>query len=389
MQPASGARDLNPRQVEINHLIATKLASVYNSWGYEEVAPPNIERIETLMAGDAISNKDIVKVVADDSLGLRPELTTSIARAASTRLINRPRPLRLWTQGTVFESKEYIAIGSYIEESLQTGVELFGIKDINAEIELLSLLLDCLKSLQLDDYLKPTLLIGHKKIMDLILNRFDKSKRKEIKSILSNYDKLSINKLMIGEDLKNEIHRVNEIRGEPNSVLDELQNIYGDNEIIRELSKLFKIITPISINYNVEIQLDPTFQANYDLYNGIIFQLVCNQTHNNIVIAKGGRYDKIIETFNDIKNENAGLGFTFDIDKTRDIFQEDQIRSTPKNKVLIAFSKNRNIKDALEIQRDLHLNGQIAVIELSECENRNTAMELLLQRKFNKLEWLD
>tara|TARA_Y100001968_G_C19085130_1_gene584904 strand:+ start:193 stop:684 length:492 start_codon:yes stop_codon:yes gene_type:complete len=142
LQPAKGARDLNPKQVEINHLIASKLSNVFKLWGYEEVSPPNIERLPTLMAGDAISNKDILKVVADEPLGLRPEMTTSIARAASTRLINRPRPLRLWANGTIFKNNAAIEGGTNIEENQQSGVELFGIKSINAEIELLSLLLD-------------------------------------------------------------------------------------------------------------------------------------------------------------------------------------------------------------------------------------------------------
>ena len=86
LQPAAGARDLNPQQVESNQNLSKRLAQVYNLWGYEEVSPPRIERLETLMAGGAIESSDIVKLVADEPLGLRPEMTVSIARAACTRL---------------------------------------------------------------------------------------------------------------------------------------------------------------------------------------------------------------------------------------------------------------------------------------------------------------
>ena len=121
LQPASGARDLNPKQVETNHLLSKKLAEVYRLWGYEEVSPPRVERLETLMAGGAIESNDIVKLVADEPLGLRPEMTASIARAACTRLAERPRPLRLTATGTVFESRESIEGGICIEENLQCG----------------------------------------------------------------------------------------------------------------------------------------------------------------------------------------------------------------------------------------------------------------------------
>ena len=103
LQPASGVRDLNPQQVQRNQELRETLAGVFRLWGFEEVTPPRIERMDTLKAGGAIDSRDIVRLVADEPLGLRPELTASIARAACTRLQERHRPLRLWSCGTVFE----------------------------------------------------------------------------------------------------------------------------------------------------------------------------------------------------------------------------------------------------------------------------------------------
>ena len=48
LQPAAGARDLNPREVESNRWLCEQLAQVYRLWGYAEVAPPAVERLETL-----------------------------------------------------------------------------------------------------------------------------------------------------------------------------------------------------------------------------------------------------------------------------------------------------------------------------------------------------
>ena len=75
--------------------------------------------MKTLMAGGAIASRDIVRLVADDPLGLRPEMTASIARAACTRLATRPRPMRLWASGTVFRSRAADEGGQCIEENLQ------------------------------------------------------------------------------------------------------------------------------------------------------------------------------------------------------------------------------------------------------------------------------
>ena len=105
LQSVSNTRDLNPHQVETNHLITNCLSMVYRRWGYIEIESPRIEHIDTLRAGGAINSKEIVKLVADEPLGLRPEMTASIARAATTRMANRERPLRLWASGTVYKSK--------------------------------------------------------------------------------------------------------------------------------------------------------------------------------------------------------------------------------------------------------------------------------------------
>ena len=104
LQPAAGARDLNPREVDGNRWLCDQLAEVYRLWGYAEVSPPAVERLETLEAGGGINDRELVRLAADEPLGLRPEMTASIARAACTRLASRPRPLRLWSSGTVGQS---------------------------------------------------------------------------------------------------------------------------------------------------------------------------------------------------------------------------------------------------------------------------------------------
>ena len=103
MQAASGARDLNPEQVKSNYLIASKLSSLYHLWGYEQISPPHLERIETLMAAGGISTNEILKIVADEPIGLRPEMTASIVRASSTRFKKFDRPLRFCTTGNSFK----------------------------------------------------------------------------------------------------------------------------------------------------------------------------------------------------------------------------------------------------------------------------------------------
>ena len=389
MQPVSGARDLNPQQVEINHLVSNKLSTVFKLWGYEEISPPYIERLETLMAGDAIANKDILKVVADEPLGLRPEMTASISRVASTRLKGRPRPLRLWTKGTIFKNKKSGDEGINIEENEQIGIELFGVKSISAEIELLSLLLESLKTLNISKTLQPTLLIGHTELMQLILSRYESKNRNEIKNLLINLDQIGINNFISDKNIKVELSKVNKCRGLPKDVLTELSQIYGNVEIIQKVNDLLKIIEPISNKYDIKIQLDPTFQPNFELYNGFIFQLTCKKPNNHVVIAKGGRYDKIVSIFSSDNENNSGVGFSFSIDNIRELINDLNLSPNYTERVLIAYSKKNSLDKALQKQREFHRNGLIALLELEPCNDKTKALELLEIRNCDNLEWLD
>lgn len=69
LQPAAGARDLNPREVESNRWLCEQLAQVYRLWGYAEVSPPAVERLETLAAGGGINQLELVRLAAAEPWG--------------------------------------------------------------------------------------------------------------------------------------------------------------------------------------------------------------------------------------------------------------------------------------------------------------------------------
>jgi len=170
LQPAAGARDLHPRQVDRNRQLCQRLAAVYRQWGYQEVAPPMVERLDTLEAGGGIAEREVMRLTAEEPLGLRPELTASIARAACTRLADRPRPLRLWAEGSTFRSFTGDGGGQRLSERLQSGVELLGVRSAAADAELMALLLACSETLGLQASHQPRLLVGHHGVLSALLD---------------------------------------------------------------------------------------------------------------------------------------------------------------------------------------------------------------------------
>jgi ATP phosphoribosyltransferase regulatory subunit len=389
LQPAAGARDLNPRQVETNRNLTERLARVFRLWGYDEVSPPRVERMKTLMAGGAIASRDIVRLVADDPLGLRPEMTASIARAACTRLATRPRPMRLWASGTVFRSRAADEGGQCIEENLQSGVELFGVAAIEAELELLSLLMASIAALKLGRLMQPRLLLGHTQLMELILSPYAGPKRDAVRSALIHFDRLAVETMELLPNQRQTLLALMECRGTPTDVLQQLQQLFGQQPVFDDLDRLCSLLSKTALEQEVVLQLDPTFQPQFELYTGLVFQLVCNGRSAPEVLARGGRYDELVQRCGAPPNQAFGAGFSLAIDSIRELMVEDNSAQAEAKDVLVAYSSNANLETALDHQRQWHAKGHRAVLELQPIRCIDEAHALAQARGNLQLDWID
>ena len=388
LQPATGARDLNPKQVQQNQHLREQLATVYRNWGYDEVSPPQVERLDTLMAGGAIASHDVVRLVADEPLGLRPEMTASIARAACTRLKDRPRPLRLCACGTIFESRTAEEGGLCIEEKLHSGVELFGVKDLAAELELLTLLLEVMNALSLLGEHQPQLLIGHTSLMELVLAPFEPPMREEIRTCLIQYDRLGLEAMGLEAADFRRLVNLLDCRGTPKTIPDQLAESFGSQPVLNDLKRLFLHLTPLADQQSLALQLDPTFHPHHELYDGLVFQLVCQGVSAPVVIARGGRYDGLVERCGESEVNAGGVGFSFCLDDIRDLPGFISKDGQKQSSVLICWSDRSSLEKALLKQMSWHAQGQVAQCGLKPCGSLDEAEQRLKTSGCNTIDWL-
>ena len=101
-QPAllpAGLRDLLPPDAETEASAVEALMDVFAAHGYQRVKPPLLEFEDSLLAGSGSAvAEQTFRLMDPDSqrmMGLRADTTPQVARIATTRLANAPRPLRL------------------------------------------------------------------------------------------------------------------------------------------------------------------------------------------------------------------------------------------------------------------------------------------------------
>ena len=132
----SDIKEFNLIDVRNNSSIVNDLNNVYKLWGYEEISPSFINNLETIKGREVIDEDELIGVVSNNSLCLRPEMTTSIVKLTSTRLLNKKRPIRLFNSGIVFNKKQSYKNTFKFQENLQSGIELISYDTQYPEIEL-------------------------------------------------------------------------------------------------------------------------------------------------------------------------------------------------------------------------------------------------------------
>ena len=371
--------------VRNNSNIINNLNNIYKLWGYEEVSPSFINTLETIKGRGVIEENEVVGIVSNNSLCLRPEMTTSIVKLSSTRLINKKRPIRLFTNGMVFDKKENNKNSFKLQEKLQSGIELIGYDTKYPEIEVINILFDSIDNINLKDDCNLCLLVSTTKIMDLILNKYKNNNFEEIKKSLVNFDQDKLSKLGIDEEDKYILKDLLFTRGEPMAILKKLKSIFGPSKNLDDLNFLFETISKISSKYGVKLQLDPTFQPHLNLYEGIVFQLKGESGNNKNVIAKGGRYDELVRFFSPNEKTLNGIGFTISIDVLRNLIKDEKKK---KKKILLMFKDSYLLEKGMNEQKKLQKSGNIAVLHLNPCNDLAKANQIMQENNCTEIYWV-
>ncbi len=318
-QPPAGARDLLPLEVAQKSWINDQLQLVFQRWGYQRIVTSTLEWLDTLMAGGAIDLKTVIQLQneAERSLGLRPELTASIARAAVTRMAGNTYPQRLCYRANIFRNPPVGDYGKQLE-FYQAGVELLFAGGILADTEILLLILDSLEALGLKDW---HLVLGEVSLTRSLLNLFTPPLQAEIRGCIAYLDRVKLESLNFGSaELKQLAMEIFNLRGVPSQVLEKVAQFpldaVGKKSVEHLKSLLDGNLGKISSCQQLPLVLDLSLLQPFDYYTGIIFQIVKAKNSSQLrVLGQGGRYDQLLELYHPQKKSAPGIGFSFNIEE--------------------------------------------------------------------------
>ena len=309
-----GIEEVLPRQAAQTENMRRLLVNLFQSWGYDYVIPPMVEFTDSLLTGSG-SDIDLLTFKLTDQLsgkmmGIRADITPQAARMDAHSL-SREGVNRLCYAGHVMHTRPKSPLAS--RTPLKVGVELFGEAGIDADVEVMCLLVETLRTVNLP---KQYLDIGHVGIFRALAEdaQLDRHEEDEIFALLQtkSIDEISswVNRVLDDQNQKKWFISLASLAGGV-STLQKARDIFADApaDVIAAIDEL-EAITSLLLSRYADIQLyfDLSELRGYHYHTGIVFGAYMPGVGN--AIASGGRYDHIGEAFG---RARSATGFDADL----------------------------------------------------------------------------
>jgi ATP phosphoribosyltransferase regulatory subunit len=390
-QAPAGARDLLPLEVAQKSWINDKIQEVFQRWGYKRIVTSTIEWIDTLMAGDAIQPYSVIQLqdLFEGRMGLRPELTASIARAAITRM-DVTSAKRLCYRANVFRNPPKGYHGRQLE-FYQAGVELLFTGGVLADAEIILLIADCLRYLGLENW---QLLLGEAGLTTSLLSVIPNEQiRQKVRHCIANLDRVTLEKLSLSPELKERVLLLFDLRGNPEEVLSKVSNLELDSqarECVNNLKSLIELVNQSS-SQSLPIVLDLSLVQTFDYYTGIVFDVVSFKGSKPYVLGQGGRYDQLLGVYHPQGEIYPGIGFSLNIEDLHScLLDSPQIpKQTPPSDWLVIPENSEAMTAAFLYAQKLRKTENIVRVELDlEYRNKSQILAYAQNEGINCLAWL-
>jgi ATP phosphoribosyltransferase regulatory subunit len=309
-----GVEDMLPSQAKKLEEVRRRLLDLFSTWGYDYVIPPMIEYLESLLTGTGLDldlkTFKVVDFLTGRTMGVRADITPQVARIDAHSL-NRDGVARLCYAGTVVQTQADSMLAS--RTPLSVGAELFGDSTSKADTEIVSLMVESLKSLGFDavhvdlgdvDIFRQ-LMSGFSLNADQQELLFEAVQRKSVAEISSH---CAAFRLSESDSLL--LTQLPGLTGNA-SVLERARTLFkGHKSIVVSIDNLEQVANTIAARFtDLDIYFDLSELRGYAYHTGIVFAAYVNGSRS--VVAKGGRYDHIGDVFG--REARGATGFSIDV----------------------------------------------------------------------------
>ncbi len=299
--------DVLPAQARIIERMRGRLLNLFHIHGYELVAPPMLEFVESLLVGSAhdldLRTFKLVDQQTGRMLGVRADTTPQVARI-DAHLLNRKGVARLCYCGTALHTLP----GSFqnTREPLQLGAELYGHAGLEADVEVLRLLAH---TLELAEVPVSRIDLGHVGVFEALCQQagLDAEQEQALFAAMQARDVPTLRELVadVVSPWRDALLALPQCYGEV-SELSAMRKRMPDHPAVQgALDELQQLVTALQ---GLPLSIDLSDLRGYHYHTGVVFAAYCRNEPQ--AIALGGRYDNMGKAYG---RSRPATGFSVDL----------------------------------------------------------------------------
>lgn len=361
-----GMRDTFPKIFGKKEVIRQTGMEFLRLRGFDFIQTPTLEYYDTVGKASAIVDSSLFKLVDSqgNTLVLRPDMTTPIARVATSKLLKEKIPLRLAYFANVFRAQQLE--GGRPAEFEQMGIEIIGDSSVYADAETILTAIRLLKTLGIEDF---KITIGNAGILEAIIkkNVQDQQQFEELHNLLVQKNIVGFEEAVVSYNLAIEKERTLlsfvEDAKEMKSIREIAKYLYEKDAFIymEQLASVLEIADATSY-----IAFDFTLASHMNYYTGMLFEVFA--TGSGFPIGNGGRYDGLLDEFG---IDVGAIGFGLRVDHLLEVIsQQPEIN----DEVLVLFVAPQ-LAEALETAEKLRAQGKRTTLQSMEGLDNLAAFE--------------
>jgi histidyl-tRNA synthetase len=314
--PVKGTRDFYPEDMKLRNWLFTQWKDVAKLYGFVEYDAPILESelLYTRKAGEEVVQQ-LYNFVdkGERAVSLRPEMTPSLARMVMAKKNTISFPMK-WFSIPQCWRYERMTRGRR-REHYQWNMDIWGIHNVQAEVELMSAMIYFFKKVGLTSA-DVGIKMNSRLVINEVLTKFgitDESLFAPICVLIDKLEKVPIDAIqeeLLQYQLEKEIVE-QLLHVLSNKSIDTLKETLGESSVaIQQLTKLIQLCH----DYQIEdwIQFDASVVRGLSYYTGIVFEAFDKKGQLR-AIAGGGRYDQLLSNTFQLPETEAipavGYGF--------------------------------------------------------------------------------
>lgn len=306
-QRPKGTADILPGTSEKWQFVEETARKLFAAYRYQEIRTPMFESFDVFSRTSGETSDIVTKEMydfhdkGDRHITLRPEGTAGVVRAFVENKLygpDTPKPVKMYYMGPMFRYER--PQSGRQRQFHQIGVETFGSESPELDVEVISMAVNYLQNLGIDDLRVAINTLG------------DKQTRADYRQALIDYLEPHFEEL--SDDSKERLHK-NPLRvldskaPEDQLIVDGAPSIldYLTDDAQKHFDKVTRLLDDLGIKYDV----DHTMVRGLDYYNHTIFEIMANAKElgeGYTTICAGGRYDGLVEELGGPQMPGVGFG---------------------------------------------------------------------------------